>query len=237
MPKTKQFQINIFLSSSFFFAFFVRDILSWYRQLLHNLKTLSIADMGVIPYELLVPLGQLKALNLSGNHLVNVSMQILHPVVGLEVSRQALEQLFYWTIEFNLDWLSKHAKTIDFLLCDFFPHSISYFQLLDISRNQLNGIEDSQAIMLQKIKEVRLENNPLICDRCHMGSLIQMVKHVSRFANCFYTFYTNRTVNSFFLAFFCIDHYMVFNVVCDFLFALIHSLNGVCIQFVFYPNP
>lgn len=42
--------------------------------------------MGVIPYELLVPFGQLKALNLSGNHLVNVSMQILHPVNGLEVS-------------------------------------------------------------------------------------------------------------------------------------------------------
>lgn len=49
--------------------------------------------MGVIPYELLVPLGQLKALNLSGNHLVNVSMQILHPVVSLEVSRKALKQL------------------------------------------------------------------------------------------------------------------------------------------------
>lgn len=63
-------------------------------------------------------------------------------------------------------------------------------QLLDISRNQLNGIEDSQAIMLQKIKDVRLEGNPLICDRCHMGSLIQMVKHVSRFtdfiSNCPY---------------------------------------------------
>ncbi|XP_055294991.1 insulin-like growth factor-binding protein complex acid labile subunit isoform X2 [Sitodiplosis mosellana] len=103
-------------------------------QLLHNLKTLSIADMGVIPYELLVPLGQLKALNLSGNHLVNVSMQILQPVDGLE--------------------------------------------LLDISRNQLNGIEDSQAVMLQKIKEVRLENNPLICDRCHMGALIQMAKNL-----------------------------------------------------------
>lgn len=44
--------------------------------------------MGVIPYELLIPLGQLKALNLSGNHLVNVSMQILHPVNELDVSRQ-----------------------------------------------------------------------------------------------------------------------------------------------------
>lgn len=75
-----------------------------------------------------------------------------------------------------------------------FAHLIFFFsfilQLLDISRNQLNGIEDSQAIMLQKIKDVRLEGNPLICDRCHMGSLIQMVKHVSRFtdfiSNCPY---------------------------------------------------
>lgn len=68
--------------SSVFFSFF----LSFNQlQLLHNLKTLSIADMGVIPYELLVPLGQLKSLNLSGNHLVNVSMQILHPVNSLEV--------------------------------------------------------------------------------------------------------------------------------------------------------
>lgn len=52
-------------------------------------------------------------------------------------------------------------------------------QLLDVSRNQLNGIEDSQVIMLQKIDEVRLENNPLICDRCHMGKLIQIAKAVS----------------------------------------------------------
>lgn len=74
--KITQVEINIFMA--FFFWFSV--------QLLHNLKTLSIADMGVIPYELLVPLGQLKALNLSGNHLVNVSMQILQPVDGLEVS-------------------------------------------------------------------------------------------------------------------------------------------------------
>lgn len=101
------------------------------------------------------------------------------------------------------------------------------FQLLDISRNQLNGIEDSQAIMLQKIKEVRLENNPLICDRCHMGSLIQMVKHVSRFANCVYTFYTNRT--------FCWPWNGFHCGMCMFL-CFVYSFNGVCIQFAFYPN-
>lgn len=55
------------------------------QKLLHQLEYLSIADMGLIPYELLVPLGQLRHLNLSGNHLVNVSMQIIYPVNGLEV--------------------------------------------------------------------------------------------------------------------------------------------------------
>lgn len=64
------------------------------QKLLHRLKSLSIADMGLIPYELLVPLGQLKALNLSGNHLVNVSMQIIHPVNGLEVCRQLERGVF-----------------------------------------------------------------------------------------------------------------------------------------------
>ena len=46
------------------------------------------------------------------------------------------------------------------------------FQMLDLSRNQLNGIEERYAKKLMKIKDVKVENNPLICDKCHMGSLI-----------------------------------------------------------------
>jgi hypothetical protein len=42
--------------------------------------------MGILPLGLLVPLSQLKSLNLSGNHLDNNSMQILNPVSHLEVS-------------------------------------------------------------------------------------------------------------------------------------------------------
>lgn len=45
--------------------------------------------------------------------------------------------------------------------------------------------------MLQKIKEVRLENNPLICDRCHMGSLIQIAKSVGIFTTQFFVCYHN----------------------------------------------
>lgn len=140
--------------------------------------------MGVIPYELLVPLGQLKALNLSGNHLVNVSMQILHPVDGLQVSKSGSGSS-------SSNKMLIHHFYFSGCLCSFLfskSNFIRFVQLLDISRNQLNGIEDSQAIMLQKIKEVRLENNPLICDRCHMGSLIQMAKTVSSFRSIFMPF-------------------------------------------------
>lgn len=90
MPKSNNSELILFSLPSSLIS--VRFLLH-NRQLLHNLKTLSIADMGVIPYELLVPLGQLRALNLSGNHLVNVSMQILHPVISLEVSKNGHKKL------------------------------------------------------------------------------------------------------------------------------------------------
>lgn len=45
-------------------------------------------------------------------------------------------------------------------------------QLLDLSRNNLNGFDDNQVWKLRQIKDVKLENNPLVCDRCHMGALI-----------------------------------------------------------------
>lgn len=32
---------------------------------------------------------------------------------------------------------------------------------------------------MQRIRDVKLENNPLICDRCHMGSLIDIARSVS----------------------------------------------------------
>lgn len=34
-------------------------------------------------------------------------------------------------------------------------------------------------VRIQRIRNVRLDNNPLICDECHMGKLINVVQHVS----------------------------------------------------------
>lgn len=53
-------------------------------------------------------------------------------------------------------------------------------QVLDLSRNQISKIEDDiTASRLQKIRDVKLDGNPLICDRCHMGPLLQRIRDVS----------------------------------------------------------
>lgn len=54
--------------------------------MLANLKTLFLADMGPIPLTILSPFGQLRSLNLSGNHLINISLSILDPANNLEVN-------------------------------------------------------------------------------------------------------------------------------------------------------
>ncbi|XP_036340411.1 uncharacterized protein LOC118749740 [Rhagoletis pomonella] len=89
--------------------------------------------MGVLPIGLLVPFKQLRYLNISGNHLDNMSLQVIDPCRELE--------------------------------------------FLDLSRNQLYGINDDTAMRIQRIRNVRLDNNPLICDECHMGKLISVVQH------------------------------------------------------------
>lgn len=54
-------------------------------KMLANLKNLFLADMGPIPLTILAPFGQLRSLNLSGNHLTNASLSILEPANNLEV--------------------------------------------------------------------------------------------------------------------------------------------------------
>ncbi|EDV54812.1 toll-like receptor Tollo [Drosophila erecta] len=51
-------------------------------------------------------------------------------------------------------------------------------EFLDLSRNQLHGISEDTALRIQGIRNVRLDNNPLICDECHMGKLIDVVRQL-----------------------------------------------------------
>ncbi|XP_055597298.1 leucine-rich repeat-containing protein 15-like [Uranotaenia lowii] len=99
-------------------------------QVIGNISTLAVSDMGPLPMKLFGPFRALRALNLSGNHIDNITLQIIQP--------------------------------------------LAHLQLLDLSRNQLSGVEDRYSTQLARIIDLRMENNPLICDRCHMGALIDM---------------------------------------------------------------
>ncbi|XP_035796141.1 insulin-like growth factor-binding protein complex acid labile subunit isoform X2 [Anopheles albimanus] len=101
-------------------------------QTVKDISSLVVADLGSLPLNLFAPFKRLTALNLSGNHIDNITIQIIEPLAQLK--------------------------------------------FLDLSRNQLNGIPERYAAQLSRIADVKLENNPLICDWCHMGPLIMKAK-------------------------------------------------------------
>ncbi|EDW77279.2 uncharacterized protein Dwil_GK18170 [Drosophila willistoni] len=103
-------------------------------EVIPQLTHLAIADMGKLPIGLLTPFKQLRYLNISGNSLDNMALQVIDPCRELE--------------------------------------------FLDLSRNQLHGINEDTAMRIQGIRNVRLDNNPLICDECHMGKLINVVRQL-----------------------------------------------------------
>lgn len=84
------FRAKTFFYIYFFYSFF---LFSSILQSLRDLRSLFVAEMGPLPMELLVPFRQLKALNLSGNHLDNALLLILKPVTTLEVSYDVLSHV------------------------------------------------------------------------------------------------------------------------------------------------
>lgn len=58
-----------------------------FLQLLPHLTHLSIADMNILPVGLLNPFKHLRYLNISGNHLDVMSLQVIEPCQELEVSK------------------------------------------------------------------------------------------------------------------------------------------------------
>ncbi|XP_052896445.1 insulin-like growth factor-binding protein complex acid labile subunit [Anopheles moucheti] len=105
-------------------------------QVIKDIAGLMVADMGALPPNLFGAFRRLSALNLSGNHIDNITLQIIEP--------------------------------------------LNHLAFLDLSRNQLNGIPERYATQLARIADVKLENNPLICDWCHMGPLITQSKKLKR---------------------------------------------------------
>jgi hypothetical protein len=51
-------------------------------------------------------------------------------------------------------------------------------QELDISRNQLAGFEEDFAVKLLNIDDVKFEQNPIVCDLCHVGPILNRISLV-----------------------------------------------------------
>lgn len=115
----------------------------------------------------------------------------------------------------------------------------SYLQLLDLSRNQLNGFDEIFVVKLQQIKDVRLENNPLICDRCRMGFLIDIARKVYRFqliSRSIYFLFTFLFLNELFNFELTLKLSIQFKVTVNILLFLQISWNGTQYLFAFYQN-
>lgn len=55
-----------------------------------------------------------------------------------------------------------------------------FLQSLDISRNQLTGFEEDFATKLLNIDDVIFEKNPLVCDICHIGAILNRIENVRK---------------------------------------------------------
>lgn len=67
-------------------------------QLIPQLTHLAIADMGQLPVGLLTPFSQLRYLNISGNSLDNMALQVIDPCRQLEVSLSLPFSFFYYLL-------------------------------------------------------------------------------------------------------------------------------------------
>lgn len=70
-------------------------------------------------------------------------------------------------------------KTIPLRMLSYIELSATDFEQLDISNNQLTGITENELNFLRPIRNVLIENNPFICDKCHVGALINETDDVS----------------------------------------------------------
>lgn len=56
-------------------------------------------------------------------------------------------------------------------------------QELDLSRNQLAGFEEDFAVKLLNIDDVKFEQNPIVCDLCHVGPILNRLSMVIHFSH------------------------------------------------------
>lgn len=127
-------------------------------------------------------LQKLRSLNISGNIQINLieSKAVFQNLTELKSLAIADIQNLPLAIFVPLNGLQRlnisgtrlNNDTLQIL------NPLSKLQILDVSRNLLTGIDEDFARKIVAIDDVRLENNPLICDLCNMAGILRRISNV-----------------------------------------------------------
>ncbi|XP_063700255.1 insulin-like growth factor-binding protein complex acid labile subunit [Culicoides brevitarsis] len=155
-------------------------------QNLNNLTFLDVSynKMKIIEENCFRPLVNLHTLNISGNihlefDLLQNELEVLQHLKTLSMADMgATMTLLPINIPHlrNLN-LSGNSLNSDSLNLIDFLEDLDNLEL-DLSRNQFSEIDTKYVDRISSIKDVKLDLNPIVCDNCHMGALINRSKEL-----------------------------------------------------------
>ncbi|XP_031624844.1 insulin-like growth factor-binding protein complex acid labile subunit isoform X2 [Contarinia nasturtii] len=149
---------------------------------LSNLTTLDLSynDIEYLMAGVVYPWTKVHTLNISGNIRLPTSRIFLSSFFKmpslrvLSIADMGIDPLHLLNPSFDqlkvLNLSGNHLVNTSLKPLDPF----NSLELLDLSRNDIKGFDEYLVWKLQQIKDVKLEKNPIICDRCHMGALIDI---------------------------------------------------------------
>ncbi|CRK92177.1 CLUMA_CG005705, isoform A [Clunio marinus] len=151
---------------------------------LFNLTYLDISynKLSAIELDYMCHLPKLQTFNISGNvqmNLLNIRpiFQNLTELRALSIADITNIPLGMFVPLSNLQILNMSGthlnnETLQIL------NPLAKLKELDLSRNQLTGFEEDFAIKLLNIDDVKVEQNPLVCDMCHIGSILNRISSI-----------------------------------------------------------
>lgn len=143
---------------------------------LSNLIDLDISYNRLSKFEsqILNPvLNSLQKLSISGNRfpvsVVKLIVQMVHKIRDLQIADSKLDDIPIGFLPPNVIRLNVSGNNLTNLSAQVLPHQLI---LLDLSRNQFRGLSERLLSKLERIHEVRLDNNSWSCDVCHVSHII-----------------------------------------------------------------
>ncbi|XP_059617834.1 insulin-like growth factor-binding protein complex acid labile subunit [Phlebotomus argentipes] len=161
-----------------------------------NLNNLTHLDLSYnklmgLDMDTVTPLTSLKVLNISGHLQLDLveskyAFQLLGSLTTLSVAEMGyLPATLLDSVPHlrDLNISGNHLNDASLQMLG----RVSQLQRLDLSRNQIKGIDMRIVNLLVKMQDVDLAYNPITCDRCHMGALIDRAHTLkwSKLPSCF----------------------------------------------------